>query len=130
MIRYFKNRPKLLIVLSLFMVVSLFCYVKTKIGIQYLSDSVKMKEETLRHIPIGTPIVDAEQIMNRSGFGCENHKNDKLYVQELGGMTRGDYLFCEASQSYFLAKDIWKVFIFYQNNKVIMIYANVSSMNL
>jgi len=71
-------------------------------------DKTTTKEAVLRVIPLGTPIADAQSIMEASGCDCTK-----------GSDEEGDYLYCYKEESIKLTYGrIWKLFLYYENDVV------------
>lgn len=76
------------LLLPVFWLVMLGCHFKGDDGMQLLEDGPSMREEILRHVPIGTPKDRAREIMERNGFACSIQLNK----------DHQPYLFCGKQQ--------------------------------
>jgi hypothetical protein len=123
-----------LILLSLLLVLA--CTPNSGIQLYYTQD--EMQKEVNRFISVGMPIQKAKQIMESSGFECEDRRDDLFGIEKTDPKTNllsrtiveGDYLLCGKEKSFLIAKQTWGIFLLYRNDKVTLTHAVVHWQNL
>ena len=76
-------------------------------AMQILEDSKLMRQELLRHIPIGTPIDQAQKSMTKNVFDCSIHENPD------------PHLYCVTQRTETLAVSCkWQIMIDYEDSAV------------
>src|SRR5436305_5123993 len=85
-----------------------------------------MQQELEKKIPIGSSIIDAQQILQANGFACsmKNQQsfievNDKNAVVEHKNI---DFLFCDKQDRLLINARFWQVAVVHQNNLVSAIF--------
>src|SRR5438552_13244627 len=84
-----------------------------------VQDAEAMKAALLREMPVGTPIADAQRIMEREGFKCEERKDRSF--SEMGNLHEGiDFLLCTRADETEdpLMKRKWIVAVVDKDDKV------------
>lgn len=84
-----------------------------------IDDPQKMVAILSAEIPVGTSLVDAESYMQREGFHCSLHKNDRW-----GDRTGIDYIYCDRSKSAsFPVTRRWQIAILHDDEAITEIIA-------
>jgi hypothetical protein len=87
-------------------------------------DELGIKTDVLRFVPIGTPVEEAKQTMERNGFACRNGGEEVGAERWVGGEKCADGLVCSRRlryeswfESLFLSDDI-QVYLKLENGQV------------
>src|SRR5580698_6127664 len=77
-----------------------------------IDESNRMQEVILTHVPVGTPIDDAQRFMERESFTCTRmNSSDQKLFRDNEGRTCLD---CDRSDGTFIYRR-WRVLIVYQD---------------
>jgi hypothetical protein len=99
--------------------------------IKFYEDPDLMEQELLKHIPLGTPINEAMQVMKNNGFKCEiiedGRFSDVKEDENASGRIRQtvyenvDFLYCDISKGFFIVARRWQVSLVYEQHQVTQI---------
>lgn len=101
-------------IISLLTILILSCNQVSAQKIQLYSDTVAMRNEIIKHIPIGTDTLLAKAIMSKSRFKCQSYKKStfasgKTYFTDL------DYLYCTRSRTKKMISEQWQIALVHKN---------------
>ncbi|HEY1187068.1 MAG TPA: hypothetical protein VGE74_05390 [Gemmata sp.] len=83
-----------------------------------IEEPPRMVEAILAHVPLGTPVEDAQRFMEREGFKCSRRTSaDFLDRKSL------DYIYCDRSESSVVSRR-WQVAVVYRDGKVVEVLAS------
>ena len=84
-----------------------------------IEEPPRMVEVILAHIPVGTPIDDAQHFMEHEGFKCSRQTNAQIPGHEW------DYLYCDRHESLgWWVSRRWQVHVGYRDGKVTEVEAH------
>jgi hypothetical protein len=81
-----------------------------------IGDAPRMAEAVIAHVPVGTPIEEAQRFMEREGFSCSRRGNAAW-----AGRTGLDYLYCNRvhpTSGFNMIETRWQVAIVHHDGKV------------
>ena len=91
----------------------------TKSATRDITEPPRMVDSILGHVPIGTPIDDAQRFMEAEGFSCSRQMNSTW------GDRRGvDYLYCNREEGNSFVMRRWQIAILHRDGKVTEVLAN------
>ena len=84
-----------------------------------ISDPPKMISTLREHVPVGTPVSDAQAFLEREGFKCQQKTNAPF-----GDRVGLDYVYCDRSRSEGgVVSRRWQIALVHRDGKVTEILA-------
>src|SRR5262245_40488979 len=83
-----------------------------------IEEPARMVEAILMHVPIGTPVDDAQRFMEGEGLKCSRTTNGRF-----GDRDGLDYVYCDRSEGG-LVQRRWRMAIGYRDGKVTEVLAD------
>ncbi|MBF2001107.1 MAG: hypothetical protein IGS38_10355 [Synechococcales cyanobacterium M58_A2018_015] len=89
-----------------------------------IEEPAQMVEVVLSQAPVGTPVNDAQQFMEREGFSCSRSTN-----QPFGDRENLNYIYCDRSEGFLVLRR-WQVAIVHQDGRVVEVLASTGLVGL
>jgi hypothetical protein len=84
-----------------------------------IEESPRMVEVVLGHVPVGTPVEDAQRFMEREGFAC-SRSTSAAFLDRKGL----NYVYCDRSEGSGWVQRRWQVAIVHRDGRVVEVLAS------